>query len=218
MKIDGSELPSRLSKISPMPEKPALTCHPLGADRWADFESLFGKNGACGGCWCTTWRQPRAKFNRNKGEGNRRFILHVVQSGEPPGILGYLNGEPVGWCAVARRRLSFSGTVTDITASGRYAGVVDFMLLHSQGPAKKGADAATAPRGRRLREVARRQSRRGLSGRAEIEQHAFGIRMDGLRVRISCGGVQGNRPAVGDSADHASTCNKPGTSRSDSLV
>ncbi len=44
-----------------------------------------------------------AEFNRNKGEGNRRFILNVVQSGEPPGILGYLDGEPVGWCAVAKR-------------------------------------------------------------------------------------------------------------------
>src|SRR5262245_26526224 len=30
-------------------------------------------------------------------------MLKVVGSGLPPGILGYLNGEPVGWCAVSPR-------------------------------------------------------------------------------------------------------------------
>lgn len=86
-----------------MPKKSALVCHPLTPDRWADFERLFGHNGACGGCWCTVWRRTRSEFVRDKGEGNRRFILNVVEAGEPPGILGYLSNEPVGWCAVAKR-------------------------------------------------------------------------------------------------------------------
>jgi GNAT superfamily N-acetyltransferase len=30
-------------------------------------------------------------------------MLALVQSGEEPGLLGYLNGEAVGWCAVAPR-------------------------------------------------------------------------------------------------------------------
>jgi GNAT superfamily N-acetyltransferase len=86
-----------------MAKKPALECHPLTPERWADFERLFGPNGACAGCWCTTWRRTRAEFNRDKGDGNRRFFLKVVESGEPTGVLGYLDGEPVGWCAVAPR-------------------------------------------------------------------------------------------------------------------
>ena len=80
-----------------------LICHHLTADRWGDFETLFGKNGACAGCWCTTWRQTRSEFNANKGAGNRRLFLNVVRTGPPPGILGYLDGEPVAWCAVAPR-------------------------------------------------------------------------------------------------------------------
>jgi GNAT superfamily N-acetyltransferase len=86
-----------------MPKRVRLDCHPLSPDRWDDFETLFGDNGACGGCWCTTWRQSRSDFNRRKGEGNRRFFLKVVEAGEPPGILGYIDGEPVGWCAFAPR-------------------------------------------------------------------------------------------------------------------
>lgn len=30
-----------------------LSFKPLTLDTWADFERLFGPNGACGGCWCT---------------------------------------------------------------------------------------------------------------------------------------------------------------------
>jgi GNAT superfamily N-acetyltransferase len=83
--------------------KPRLVCHPLTPDRWDDFEALFGECGACGGCWCTFWRQPRSAFNENKGAGNRRLMLRLVDVGPSPGILGYLDGEPVGWCAVAPR-------------------------------------------------------------------------------------------------------------------
>lgn len=87
-----------------MSSKPRLQCHPLTSDRWADFETLFGERGACGGCWCTFWRRPRAEFVRDKGAGNRRFMLNLVDEGEPPGILGYMGEEPVGWCAVAPRQ------------------------------------------------------------------------------------------------------------------
>src|SRR5262245_22147537 len=80
-----------------------LVCHPLNPQRWNDFELLFGERGACAGCWCTFWRRPRSEYNRDKGARNRRFMLKVVMSGPPPGILGYLDDEPVGWCAVAPR-------------------------------------------------------------------------------------------------------------------
>jgi GNAT superfamily N-acetyltransferase len=85
-----------------MPE-PRIECHPLTPERWANFETLFGERGACGGCWCTFWRQPRSSFNANKGTGNRRLMLRIVTDGPPPGILGYLGDEAVGWCAVAPR-------------------------------------------------------------------------------------------------------------------
>jgi GNAT superfamily N-acetyltransferase len=92
-------------RISPVPKKPlpTLDCHPLTPGRWADFEALFGERGACAGCWCTYWRRPRSDFNRNKGEGNRRFMRDLVESGVSPGLVGYAGGVAVGWCAVAPR-------------------------------------------------------------------------------------------------------------------
>jgi GNAT superfamily N-acetyltransferase len=82
---------------------PRLTCRPVTPDRWADFETLFGERGACAGCWCTFWRRPRSEYEAHKGDGNRRFMLDVVTDGPPPGLLGYLGDEPVGWCSVAPR-------------------------------------------------------------------------------------------------------------------
>lgn len=82
---------------------PALVFHPATPGRWRDLEALFGPRGACGGCWCMTWRLPRSEFHKNKGEGNRRAFRRIVRSGSEPGVLAYADGKPVGWCAVAPR-------------------------------------------------------------------------------------------------------------------
>jgi GNAT superfamily N-acetyltransferase len=83
--------------------RPRLTFAPLTPERWADFESLFGANGACGGCWCMLNRVPRAQCERNKGAGNRRAMQRIVASGRVPGILAYAGGEPIAWCSVEPR-------------------------------------------------------------------------------------------------------------------
>jgi GNAT superfamily N-acetyltransferase len=76
---------------------------PATADRWGDIESLFGARGACGGCWCMTWRLSRSEFDRNKGYANRRALHALVRKGPAPGVLAYAGSKPVGWCAVAPR-------------------------------------------------------------------------------------------------------------------
>lgn len=80
-----------------------LQFHPLTPDRWADFEALFGERGAVGGCWCMWYRLKRTDFDQQKGEGNRRAMQDIVRSRRVPGILAYLDGDPVGWCSVAPR-------------------------------------------------------------------------------------------------------------------
>jgi GNAT superfamily N-acetyltransferase len=48
-------------------------------------------------------RRTAAEFRRGKGAGNRRAFRRVVTAGPPPGVLGYVDGVPAGWCAVAPR-------------------------------------------------------------------------------------------------------------------
>lgn len=80
-----------------------LTVHPLTPERWDDFEQLFGKNGACAGCWCMLWRLKRKEFDAQKGEKNRRAMRKLVAKGIVPGLLAYGGDEPIGWCALAPR-------------------------------------------------------------------------------------------------------------------
>jgi ribosomal protein S18 acetylase RimI-like enzyme len=80
-----------------------LTVRSLVAERWPDFEALFGPRGACGGCWCMTPRLSSAAFARQKGAGNRRAMQALVASGAEPGLLAYHGAVPVGWCALGPR-------------------------------------------------------------------------------------------------------------------
>jgi GNAT superfamily N-acetyltransferase len=80
-----------------------LEFRPLAPDRWSDFEALFGKRGAYGGCWCMWWRCTRREFEQNQGEGNRLAMKALVDSGVVPGILAYHAGQAVGWCSIAPR-------------------------------------------------------------------------------------------------------------------
>ena len=90
-------MPSRDAEISD------LEFHPLTPERWADLEKLFGQHGASGGCWCMWWRLTHSEFMRQRGEKNKKALKSIVDSGKVSGILAYTGGQPIGWCAVARR-------------------------------------------------------------------------------------------------------------------
>jgi GNAT superfamily N-acetyltransferase len=76
---------------------------PVTPDRWADLVRLFGSRGACGGCWCMTPRLPRSQYERQKGEGNKKALQALVESGRVPGVLVYAGSTPVGWCSIEPR-------------------------------------------------------------------------------------------------------------------
>jgi GNAT superfamily N-acetyltransferase len=80
-----------------------LETRPLTAENWDDLERLFGPRGACAGCWCMWWRVPRPVWDKQRGEKNRVAFRKLIASGVPTGVLGYVDNEPVGWCAVAPR-------------------------------------------------------------------------------------------------------------------
>ena len=85
------------------PPLPRLAFRPATPDRWADVEALFGKNGACGGCWCQFWKQSNPEYRAGKGEANRAALRRSVTRGEVPGLLAYAGDQPVGWVAVEPR-------------------------------------------------------------------------------------------------------------------
>jgi len=81
-----------------------LAIHPVTPERWDDLERLFGPSGAYSNCGA-----PGGSSPARSGRGPPRPPA-VRSSGAwslkapSPGLLAYLAGEPVGWCAVRARR------------------------------------------------------------------------------------------------------------------
>ena len=86
-----------------MKPKIKLTFKPLTISTWNDFVQLFGERGACGGCWCMSWRQTPADYKKLKGEKNKKAMKKLVEREEQIGIIAYDGDKPMGWCAVAPR-------------------------------------------------------------------------------------------------------------------
>lgn len=80
-----------------------LEVYSLDKSRWKDFEDLLGEKGGCGGCWCMSWRLKKSDFEKNKGEVNKANMKSLVEQQEEIGVLAYIDGKPIGWCAVAPR-------------------------------------------------------------------------------------------------------------------
>lgn len=80
-----------------------FTWQPVTADRWDDFEQVFGVKGAMAGCWCMWWRLTRKEFDALGGSGRREAMRQIILSGRVPGILAYAGGVPAGWCSIAPR-------------------------------------------------------------------------------------------------------------------
>ncbi|MFZ2099870.1 MAG: GNAT family N-acetyltransferase [Oricola sp.] len=76
---------------------------PLTAGRWDDFAALFGKQGACYGCWCTYFRLAPKQRKANTSDDNKAFMRARVEAGPPPGLLGYAGGEAAAWMQIGPR-------------------------------------------------------------------------------------------------------------------
>ena len=86
-----------------MSELPDLTIRPVTPATWADFEALFGDNGAMAGCWCMWWRVKRKDWEANAYAGNKASMKALVDGGTVPGLLAYDGNRAVGWVSVAPR-------------------------------------------------------------------------------------------------------------------
>lgn len=82
-----------------------VTTRELTSALWPQFERLFGSNGACGGCWCMSWRVRQGeRWDDLKGDEAHRRMRALVEDGLAHGILAFSGDEPIGWCSFDRRQ------------------------------------------------------------------------------------------------------------------
>jgi GNAT superfamily N-acetyltransferase len=66
------------------------------------FEKLFGKKGACNGCWCMYWRIGAAYRKQSRAK-NKAAFREIVKDGPPPGLLAFYGDVAVGRCQLTPR-------------------------------------------------------------------------------------------------------------------
>ena len=76
---------------------------PLTPDLWPAFEDLFGKQGACYGCWCTYFRLPPAARKANDSQQKKEIIRGRIEAVPPPGVLAFDDGQAIGWMQIGPR-------------------------------------------------------------------------------------------------------------------
>lgn len=74
---------------------------PLTAERFPDMEAVFGERGTPRRCFCMYWRRPDGGFGDERD--NRDRFAERLSGGRPPGLLGYIDREPVGWVQLGPR-------------------------------------------------------------------------------------------------------------------
>jgi GNAT superfamily N-acetyltransferase len=79
-----------------------LNIRPLTPELWPALEDLFGKHGACNGCWCMYWRIGSQYHNRPR-EKNKAAFRQIVKRGPPPGLIAFDGDLAVGWCQLTPR-------------------------------------------------------------------------------------------------------------------
>lgn len=86
-----------------------LTVAPLTVDRWPDLEAIFQARGCsiARQCWCMAYRvrasERKPPPGMTRAQGNRARLKALAGAGDPPGLIGYRDGVPVGWISIGPR-------------------------------------------------------------------------------------------------------------------
>jgi len=110
---------------------------PANRVKWEDLQAVFGTRGEPSHCWCQRYRMaPRESWASVGAQGLSTRLREQTECDHPrsrstSGLVAYLDGEPVGWCAVAPRshharllrnvRVPWEGRSEDKTDDGIWA-------------------------------------------------------------------------------------------------
>ncbi|MPZ94585.1 MAG: GNAT family N-acetyltransferase [Propionibacteriales bacterium] len=85
----------------------SVEVRPVTADRWSDLVSVFGRRGDDPSwCWCRLFLRSAAEGSatpKPRLDNRNALRQEIVHAAVPPGLLAYVDGQPVGWSRVGPR-------------------------------------------------------------------------------------------------------------------
>jgi GNAT superfamily N-acetyltransferase len=94
----------------------ALRIVPANESSWEDLQTVFGERGTAPICQCQRFKlRPKESFRWSPVEERAARLQAQTNAGQPDadtttGLVAYLDGEPVAWCAV-ERRTAYTGLI-----------------------------------------------------------------------------------------------------------
>lgn len=88
---------------------PVISVRPANEATWEEVQAVFGVRGAAARCQCQRYKlAPKEAFRNFPVEERADRLRRQTDAGNPSsgttsGLVAYLDGEPVGWCAVEPR-------------------------------------------------------------------------------------------------------------------
>jgi GNAT superfamily N-acetyltransferase len=77
---------------------------PADEASFEDLATVFGTRGSAARCWCQRYKlRPGEAFAKFPAEERKLRLRQQCSGEEAAGLIAYLDGEPVGWCAVEPR-------------------------------------------------------------------------------------------------------------------
>jgi GNAT superfamily N-acetyltransferase len=89
--------------------RPQLTIVPANEATWDDLRAVFGARGDPARCWCQRFKMAPGESWASVGRTQHALRLRTQTRCDHPGsettsgLVAFLAGEPVGWCAVEPR-------------------------------------------------------------------------------------------------------------------
>ena len=171
---------------------PELTIVPANEASWEDLQAVLGARGDPHRCQCQRYKMQPGESWASVGAEELAFRFRTQtecghpESGTSSGLVAYLDGEPVGWCAIEPRtsyprlllktRVPWEGRAEDKTDAGVWA-VTCFVTragFRRRGISRALADAAV--------DFARRRGARALEGYPMITERGKEITWSELHV------------------------------------
>jgi len=72
-------------------------------DRFEDFVDVVNRTRRASHCWCLSHRLQSAEVEQLGGGSREAAMRRLCEREHPPGVVTYLDGEPVAWCNVGPR-------------------------------------------------------------------------------------------------------------------
>ena len=153
---------------------PAISVVPANEASFQDLRAIFGTRGPSSRCWCQRYKLARREsFGSFPAEERAHRLREQTECGHPgsettSGLVAYLDGDPVGWCAVEPRP-AFGGLIRNnrVPWEGRDEDKADesvwavTCLLTRAGFRKRGVSRTLA---RAAADFARERGARALEG------------------------------------------------------